>query len=138
MMSVLEILSNKDVSYYLNLNNSSQEYKKLIKGNEKSQIKKIHILINKNSYSASNFLAAIIKTSNLGLVLGERSAGGNGSPNHYILPDQTIIDIPDEGGIINKTGRNFELGVKPDIKIDNIDKYSDEELLEKVLKLIKT
>lgn len=73
----------------------------------------------------------------MGLILGEQSGGGNSIYSHYILPDNTVVDISDTTGIINRTGEDFELGVKPDIKIENLNKYSDKELVKKVLELIK-
>lgn len=76
--------------------------------------KPIVVLINRNSYSATNFFAAYMSTLPNVTLIGDRSGGGGGIPVSFELPNgwtfrlsATRTYLPD--------GTNIEAGIVPDI-----------------------
>jgi hypothetical protein len=76
--------------------------------------KPIVVLINRHSYSATNFFAAFMSTLPNVTLIGDRSGGGGGIPVSYELPNGWKIRFSATRTYL-PNGQDIENGIEPDI-----------------------
>lgn len=106
------------------------EYKSIIKNYKEYFNGNLIVLVNRFSYSASNAFLGIVRESGAGIILGEESAGGNGVPNDFMLPEGSILRFPVSFYLIGKDKKDYEKGISPDI-------YCKDEIVEGTDKMLK-
>lgn len=102
-------------------NNFSAPYSTYIEpmGEEKWD-KPIIILTNKQCYSATSFFITMMKELPNVTVIGDATGGGAGLPVDYTLPNGWQLRYSTTR-CTDARGVDFELGVSPDIKVEQID-----------------
>jgi len=78
---------------------------------------KIVALVNRNSASATEFVAAAIKESGVGVLVGETTYGKGVAQRIYSLKDGSIIKLTEEAFYSGKGKKVHKIGVAPDIEI---------------------
>lgn len=76
--------------------------------------KPIAVLINRHSYSATNFFSAFMSTLPNATLIGDRSGGGGGVPVSFELPNGWKFRISATRTYL-PSGYNIEKGIEPDI-----------------------
>lgn len=81
---------------------------------------KTNILINRGSYSASSYLAGMVKYIDNINVIGQITGGGGGGGQSFELPNGWVVRIPHHYFLDAKMN-HIELGVEPDVEIENTE-----------------
>ena len=79
---------------------------------------KVYLLINRVGYSATSYMAAMCKDLPNFTVVGQVTGGGGGGNAGYELSNEWIINVS-VSDFVDKDNRSIELGVEPNIKIEN-------------------
>lgn len=106
-----------------------------IKGNLE---KRIIVLTNEISYSASNDFAILIKENKIGTLIGEKTGGGAYTPRFFYQNNGNLMGIPSSFGLVSADGYDYEKGIEPDIYVK--DKIIDGKdiVLERALEELKS
>ncbi|BDU49766.1 S41 family peptidase [Haliovirga abyssi] len=133
---MLSYLGNKSINIYYKGQNILYKEEVLTKDKD-NFMGKVVVLSNKNDYSAANYFILIVKTNNLGKIIGEKSHGGAHTPNYYILPDNTVIHMSNDCIVdTDKFGNDFEKGVEPDIYVEENFKGKNDDILDAALRYL--
>lgn len=76
------------------------------------------VLINRGCYSATSYFAAMIKGLNGVTLVGQVTGGGGGGNLGFQLSNGWVVAVS-VSDFVDKNGRSIELGVEPDIAIEN-------------------
>ncbi len=150
IIDMIRVISNKEVEAY------TKKGEKIIKesffytdseGNygEKGSIspinkgleKRIVVLMNEVSYSASNKFTALLKENNIGLLIGEKSGGGEYMARYFYQENGNLLGVPSSFGLFSKEGYDYENGVEPDIYVKDEIIDGKDMVLERALKELK-
>lgn len=84
--------------------------------------KPVYILINKNTASAAEAFAFVLKNQKRAKIVGERSAGAANRNDWYVVNDENYISVSTAATYLPGTQISWEgEGVQPDIKVKNDD-----------------
>lgn len=99
-------------------NDFSKPYKRYIEpSNRVKYLKKVVVLTNRRSYSATNdFVNAMTYAPNV-TIIGDSTGGGSGLPFTYELPNGWLIRFS-ASPMLNAEQEHIEFGIAPDIKVD--------------------
>ena len=98
---------------------------------------KVFVLQDRQGYSATSYLAAMCKGLSNFTLVGQITGGGGGGNADYELSNGWIVAVS-VSDFLDKDGRTIELGVAPDVEVENsAEDISNEmdKMLEKVLEL---
>ena len=80
--------------------------------------KPVHFLMNRGSYSASTYLAAMIKDLPQVKTIGQITGGGGGGNNSFYLPNGWVLTMS-VNKLLDTNLEEVEEGIEPDIEIIN-------------------
>ncbi|NUU98074.1 S41 family peptidase [Marinitoga sp. 1138] len=141
---VLSLLSPQNVFYNIKLKNNYYMLSRIqnIKYRKELNNKKIVVIVNRFSASASELVGLYLRDNNLATVIGERTYGKSEILNTFSLDENRKIIIP-VGQYISLNGENISgKGFEPNIKIEdpdfgiiyeNIREPEEDLLLEKAI-----
>jgi len=98
---------------------------------------KVFVLINRIGYSATSYMAAMCKNLSNFTLVGQITGGGGGGNAGYELSNGWLLSIS-VSDFVDADGRSIELGVEPDVFIENTKEDIEEgrdRMLEAVLSL---
>lgn len=121
-------------------NDFSEPYAKYIEPSEGIKYhKKVIILTNRSSYSATNDFVNAMRYRDNTIVIGDKTGGGGGMPFSSELPNGWSIRFS-ASPMLNAEKQQIEFGIDPDIKIDmsgdDMEKGVD-SIIEKAIEVIK-
>ncbi len=99
----------------------------------------VYLLINRMGYSATSYLAAMCKGLPNFTLVGQLTGGGGGGNAGFELSNgwSVAVSVSD---FVDKEGRSIELGVEPNIAIENSEEdinNGKDRMLEKVLEQLR-
>ena len=80
--------------------------------------KKVNIIINRNSYSASSYFTGMVRHLPNIQLIGQITGGGGGAAAAYELPNAWVVGIT-SNFFLDSENQQIENGVEPDIFIEN-------------------
>tara|TARA_B100000700_G_scaffold331687_1_gene467064 strand:+ start:6453 stop:7562 length:1110 start_codon:yes stop_codon:yes gene_type:complete len=131
-LEFLSLFLDKDNNMKLIIKKRNQVFEESIIGSEKFTNIPLYVVVNENSASASEIFSGFIKDSNRGKVIGTKTFGkGVGQLTFDFDPEHYLIITNFEYFINNK--KINKKGIKPDIKIENINDLTIEEIIENTI-----
>ncbi|MEM6800326.1 MAG: S41 family peptidase [Bacteroidota bacterium] len=97
------------------------------------------LLINRRSYSASSYMAAMFKGIDNIQLVGQLTGGGGGGNYGYQLSNGWLLAVS-ISDYLDKEGNSIEVGVKPDIAIENSSadiEAGKDPMLEKAFSILR-
>lgn len=134
-----KFLDKKKVLYQI----STKENKKIYSSTKENRKYNIAVLINKNSASASEILAAAIKESYKGKIIGTNSYGKGSVQKQYKLSSGSSIKYTVKKWLTPNGNSIDNVGVQPDVLIELNDEYyvnqteENDNQLQKSLEILK-
>lgn len=121
-------------------NDFSEPYAKYIEPSEGIKYhKKVIILTNRSSYSATNDFVNAMRYRDNTIVIGDKTGGGGGMPFSSELPNGWSVRFS-ASPMLNAEEQQIEFGIDPDIKIDMSDDDMEkgvDSIIEKAIEVIK-
>lgn len=97
------------------------------------------LMINRRSYSASSYMAAMFKGIDNVQVLGQVTGGGGGGNYGHQLSNSWLLAVS-VSDYLDKEGKSIEVGVEPDIQIENSEadlEAGRDIMLERAFSILK-
>ncbi|AZZ65201.1 hypothetical protein DMC14_000005 [Metamycoplasma phocicerebrale] len=145
MIRVLGLLTNKDIqtNNFNTLSRADITYKYKVDANKDKNYEdkdafdnfNYFILTGKNTFSAANAFAGVIKELKIGKIIGQKSGGGTSSIMPIVMQDGTSVIISSQSTSYfknNDKNINLELGVPVDIEIEYNNFYNLDYLISKI------
>lgn len=97
--------------------------------------KKVNVLINRQSFSASSYFAGMVSQLPNFQLIGQVTGGGGGAAAAYELPNNWVVSIT-SNFFMNSKGEHIENGVLPKIAVENTEadiSVQKDKMLEKAM-----
>lgn len=97
--------------------------------------KKVAVLINRGSYSATNDFALMMKSAPNVTLIGSKTGGGGSSPICRDLPNGWTITFS-SGPTFDLDMKHIELGIEPDIKVHVAENDTEDNIILKAIEIL--